>query len=829
MTTSNGAEIPPGFPIAAVDRSLASIPGLQSLGKDGPTNSGEVGPSTNDWHQSAPVLQSTTQLRGRRANMAVANASNITSMRRQTSVGRSISGGITGGFESNSIRQTVAQEIQAMERHKPVGRKASLDPVTPAPSSPRRRGTRRSNSTGPVVSPLRRRGQAEIDADANLHHVPDGDHVVTTKEPKKSWWNLSPLNRRSRSADSVSPRTKKPSLRGSGKYPSGQKLNIPEIELASNLNKVNDKKSSINPFPGDGTKKSIASVPALASKDSTSSREKMRGKKKGTPLKSKSSKKKTKDGPVGEEQDKPKSKENFNCSMASLDPDLLMQSPTPLETVAFVAEIFEEDRESTAESPKSTESDASVSPCSSFSPRTPGVLKRRAGQSPSAADHDDRRVSWVELPLHNPNQLLLKTAEENGTNETCVTQEFDQLSSHTNNNDEAPLKSSSENEGTETAERRERPNPSLESAFRRNSPRGQSHAHDERTVGTNVTSKSGTTNTSESTVKTTNRNPALKRRLTMNDPPNESCSEMEHDRERTSHEIQEPDTQEQGSFGSMESRSSRSSRSSRRSKESSSHDDSPHTKLPASQKNRNRRDSEGTGPKGRKSSTKSGSGARGKVNFIPKGKCNDSQTNVDPAEENVTASIEDGAEPGALKRISSIASDSSSLNSRRKKSYLPQRGSKVEKNESKGLKSSVNSSLDMFLQTAAMKKPNVSRTSGSRSVQSALEPGAGERARRAREEKRKNAASSLTPSRRSSSIHFSPSHAKDAGRSGVGKQRMPVHDSGDNDDMSVTSAPMLHALSTPVRFPPKEDQHRAVVDLKQTHFSSKLSKLHVAF
>jgi hypothetical protein len=57
------------------------------------------------------------------------------------------------------------------------------------------------------------------------------------------------------------------------------------------------------------------------------------------------------------------------------------------------------------------------------------------------------------------------------------------------------------------------------------------------------------------------------------------------------------------------------------------------------------------------------------------------------------------------------------------------------------------------------------------------------------------------------------------------------YDSNDADDMSVTSAPMLRrAVSSASHSQtPDGNRHRQVVDLKQTQFSNKLSKLHVAF
>jgi hypothetical protein len=52
-------------------------------------------------------------------------------------------------------------------------------------------------------------------------------------------------------------------------------------------------------------------------------------------------------------------------------------------------------------------------------PSTPGCLRRKIGKATIESPNKGKRVSWVELPLHNPQELLIKSTDHHdgrGTN-----------------------------------------------------------------------------------------------------------------------------------------------------------------------------------------------------------------------------------------------------------------------------------------------------------------------------------------------------------------------------------------------------------------------------
>mmetsp|Transcript_3147 Transcript_3147/g.7171 ORF Transcript_3147/g.7171 Transcript_3147/m.7171 type:complete len:1319 (-) Transcript_3147:69-4025(-) len=801
MTSSYGAEIPPGFPIAAVDRNLSSKSSASDTNNtsESKTGRGEA------LHQSTPVLESTTQLRGRRASHISGNDSGNHMSLRGRGVTR-VGAGAKGTADVREIRDLVAQEIKAMEHHKKLLRKRSESPkvVTPAPTStsttataatttdsststmqtpsspsPARQGpSRRSSSSGPILAPNRRRRQEEIDADAAL---PDTDSVSTPSQiKKKSWWNLSPKKsaQRSRSTDQ---RTQEATKSPTSKSPAGEKVeaeppaNLPQIDLSSTFDETSVTQSSVTASPKKGKRGSFMAASMSHAKKTAAS------------IKSKFGRKKSK-------EDDSRLMQSLNCSMASLDPDALLQSSAEGNPGTSLLDMLIEGKEDAPESPSKTQSDAIDS-------STPWVVNDKY-----TIETPDKRVSWIELPLHDPKQLLVKTSDEDGTNETSTTQELDQSISDHTDSDKAEEKESSTPSKTETPprsprsprtpRRHVRSNPSLEEALRNNPGRRRSRAHDERTVGTTATSNTATTNTSQSTIKTTNRDPIFdgKRRRASTRTSSEKSSNNEPSSSESN--LADARAQLQESYGSLGSRSSRSSQRS-----------------------------------------------KGKSD---KGTDDERKSIVHPTEEQLKLMNHDySSDRQAVRRVSSLVSPD--YRSKRK-SYLPQRGSKVEKTESKDLKSSVISSLDTFLHHDEKKRPKVS--SGNRSVQSAYERGAGERARQAREEKKKKAAEAAALARKERFAQISSPAPADKQRSNDIRRSRSMEDEevsdvvnnissinsnkndDDDDDQSTSSAPMLHRMSTlksALRTPDPVDRHRHVVDLKQTKFSNKLSKLHVAF
>jgi hypothetical protein len=813
MTSSNGAEIPPGFPIAAVDHNLAPSAGVGDTYSDMILKKGKGG----GLNGSTPVLDSTTQLRGRRASNIPGNESG----NQLSFCGRGYGKpGAAKPADPREIRDLVAQELNAMERHKKLAQKRSESPravdasplrgdapTRPLPSEqspPKLKTIQRSTSSGPILAPNRRRRQEDIDADAAL---PDTDSVSTPIQTKKKWWNLTPKKsmQRSRSAGPVSPRKKKCSESPTGKSPDGEKqlsdiLNdLPHIDLGSkldlnsNLLKITEKKNSVKPTSNGAKAGSIVSSSVLQAK-----------KKVMKSIKSKFMGKKSK-GRDGEEVDNSKMMETLNCSVASLDPDILVQSHAAPKPGASLGDMVIEDEQNKFPGELESKSvSVEASPHSS-------IYTRQVNETP------DRRVSWIELPLHDPNQLLLKSSDEDGTNETCTTQEMDQISDHTENDNREDVGLST-SQMTKMSPRRQqrRSGPSLEHAFQRDSAQRQLRGSlDERTIGSAVTSNTATTNNSGSTVRTMNKRRNPDNYSNDQEPHLEDsyCGSMGLNDDDNDNEVKM-----QESCGSVGSRLSLTSQRRRGSKRDTNE-------------------------------------SRGKTRIPSRDHGDDDNRFIgEPTEGDRDIRAEDSDDastPRPVRRASSILSPD--VSSRRRRSYIHPRSLKVDKHESTELKSSVISSLDSFLHHVEMTRPKTRQSDGSRSVQSAYERGAGERARRAREEKKKKAAEAAAIARKERFAQFSSPINGVARRrsSSVGgldqfgdggggyceaaatanSNDKSNYYSNDADDMSVTSAPMLRRAvpSASHSQTPNGNQHRQVVDLKQTQFSNKLSKLHVAF
>ena len=157
-----------------------------------------------------------------------------------------------------------------------------------------------------------------------------------------------------------------------------------------------------------------------------------------------------------------------------------------------------------------------------------------------------------------------------------------------------------------------------------------------------------------------------------------------------------------------------------------------------------------------------------------------------------------------------------------KKSYLNKRKhSKADKAESDQAKKAVNSSMDAFLEQIEKAAPI--RKDSNRSVLSSMQDSERKRRSLKRDKKKKG---ERIHSRRDK--RFDPKRR--SLESALKDLRGMVDDTDhDTDGMSVTSAPLLRYKNSASSLLKSQDSHRPVVDLKNTQFSSKLSKLHVAF
>lgn len=360
--------------------------------------------------------------------------------------------------------------------------------------------------------------------------------------------------------------------------------------------------------------------------------------------------------------------------------------------------------------------------------RSPGVLKRKSGQPKAESPNTNRRVSWVELPMTNPGTLLVKSTDTDGTNERATETSPDLVASIHDLYDEAGLAraamlASEAQEGQKNGKTRK--NPSLDAAIRQDKDKQKRHPTDERTVGT------AATNTSEATMKTNNKSEdTLAARKLL------ASKIDERERRLNSTDSDRPGVSRTTSSSSL-SRSSRSSvrRSkdstsdgssstlSRKSKSSKDDDVSENkvkktgskvsSKTKTSSKSDGKRKDDGESTKGRQRRstsmdrsvidspstqreplrrTKSDSKnahlkACSKVKYISK---------QERAENQVTG--EPTTESSRDKDVASVTRSLDTPLTKKKKSYLTRRNlMKENKEKSQGAKSSVMSSLDNFL------------------------------------------------------------------------------------------------------------------------------------
>lgn len=607
LTSSNGAEIPPGFPAAAVNSPKGSA--ATSLEMDG-------------YCSSPPMLESTTKIRQRQQQR-----------RASLNGGSEVPPPSTVDPEVNAFRKS--RRRGSLETMKSVMPSSTSDeqapPPPPQPPTPlveektpegsSKRKSRRRLSNGDTTyeavktppppppppnpetsfnrKPRRRSGIGGTGEAIDAPPPPVEEKTPETSSSRKQSGRLGIGGTDDESKASTDPKPRRKSSSRRNTHVSSSASCVPDPaapppkedkptilgSLESRLGNISNSKGS-KKASKRSSGRSVASMPAMLRKDSSS--------KKGSSSKGKR--------PKDLLPKKPSSKNRFTCfseiadfsseeqsppqngpaghvnaimnaSMLSLDPRLL-KKPEPARRVSSIAELYQEGEEGEMDLNDPSIPGSIGAPCpgtptkynqstvsldlvqvqqvslafggttgrESLSPyssaysdsdvsRSPSCLRRKIGQATAESPKNDKRVTWVELPLHNPETLLVKSADRDGTNETSTTTTFDAAAISTS--DDA---SDDEREETSAAalykpKKQERvtrlsssaksqsykskPNsiPSLDLTLGRTEKRRRSRSEDEGTVATTTTTNTANTDSSVATMKTTNRS-ATDRQLT---------------------------------------------------------------------------------------------------------------------------------------------------------------------------------------------------------------------------------------------------------------------------------------------------------------------------
>ncbi|KAL3908286.1 MAG: hypothetical protein SGILL_008539, partial [Bacillariaceae sp.] len=502
MSLSNGADVPPGFPAVAVDSSNRSSEEIIEV-----TGAGDT--------KNAAVLDSTARLRERQAMSESMNSVSYSpgtlaakgGDKTRRSRRRSILGSIQAA-ETNDIQPHPCQDPE--ERRKSL--RATMSETIQSPS---KKTSMRQTSVGKrSLSPQGRNAAvaASLDSTADKTSKPEVDGQPASNQ----------------TTNEVEPTSPGPLSERKAAYlvetPKAEAKDKSEKGLWWNLSKVSNNKSS---SAKKGSSKSVISAPALAGKISS-----VFGKARGKKSKSKS------------EEDIETS--NFNqleASNASLDLDLLTDSPS-IHKVSNADELFQEEERNTS---LREQDDDIISEASS------GDDERYLNQTGMPSNGEPSRVSWVELPLFDPQQLLMKSTDHDGTNEMT------ELSGHVRQIDESIEESL---KAWSAHGEKKKHNPSLQATIGKDSEsRKNSGAKDERTIVT------ATTNSSDTTTKTTNFVPSKKKQARQLDTMNKDLGASQDS--LTVDQLTDALPDEGGSSGSL-SRSSQRSKGSKSSKSSKS-------------------------------------------------------------------------------------------------------------------------------------------------------------------------------------------------------------------------------------------------------------------
>jgi hypothetical protein len=783
LSLGGGAEIPPGFPVAAVDNRGQST-----------TENGKGG------EDSPHVLDSTARLRERQAG--VSKSTNLTShgsdiadpvegptQRRSRSIlGSTMSPGVenhrekthTGGIEDRrkTLRATRSESVK-------FGNHALLRRNNAFVGSPSfHRQCKKSISDSDIGTNKPSRTAQRVD------QAVEKPGVSKELEEKRS-------TRRSQSPGTLAKKTPA--------HPeefSTDRKGETEKYCPRNLSNVDQKKTLNKASKRNKSSEIIASSAALERRKSGSSE--------GRRLKKKSGKKTAK-APLGEitdvhddegnESEKRCSShgqtalsrfERFDSSIDSLDVDLLTNSPST-HKVSSVDQMFDddddqEDKQNQHDMPSLISTDAAHV--------TRDILNSRG--------KDETRLSWIELPLFDPQQLLVKSSDCDGANETS------ELSSHVRSTDilRDPIFADEEEKKD-----KKKANPSLRSVIDKDKAKRQaSQSRDGKTVITT------TTTTSDATTKTTNKDPTVKKSARTKakvDDLGASQNSMTID------QLDFPEAGEQGSLYSLSRSSNRGKGNSRRSKGSlgSKGSFSDSSASVGKSKTRRCRNTGESSEKVKDNNRLVNSSSRCQLQRQSSeynGKGRQSPHHQQIVEPLMTTAL-DGEDHSILKKKAKSESPGT-IN--RKKSYLSKR--KTDKAEAKY---AVNTSLDTFLKQVEQAAPVVK--DDNRSVYSSMHEK--DRHWRQRENNR-------------DMIHSRPISRMEQRRwldSALGLEALGIEDGGksddDTDNMSIASAPLLISKSRSTIMKrlqneePQLESQRPVVDLKKTQFSNKLTKLHVEF
>lgn len=774
----NGAEVPPGFPVAAVNTNIQKGSDLQ---------------------QSSTILDSTTRLRERQTGHSynTTNSSgDITSRRR-----RSIIGSVAPSLGEEKQKELTADSPDT-ENKRSTLRASKSESIKRGPG---RMSRRHSMEMG--VVPMQQRKKSISDSEINTDRVSKSDKDIIQSANRAGQGRKIERQRPNRRNQSPATLTKK-----SPAHTRDKSLDRDErgaLDLSKNLSKVNEKKSS-NKTSRKGSSQIIANAPANSDRKSTPTERRRLKRNSSKEADTISSATTSVQSTLVDHRSEVKADsshfDNFHSSVDSLEVDLLVHSPSLNNRVSNVDQLFDDDgKENTGNNEQETLSTSS----DSSDDMNHSII----------SEEDPTRVSWVELPLCNPEQLLVKTTDHDGTNEVS------ELSSHTRSLKllDDPMAMLSQKIAEEEKEKAniKKSNPSLQATIDKDKDKQQfTGSQDEKTIVTTTTS------TSDATMKTTNKDPAVKKIPAKAKAKQEdfgaSLDSMSFDL------LDVPERGEQGSSGSISrsskrrKESSKTSKDSLRSKGSLGSKDSLSESSSSMGKSESKRSSRTTGSEAEKSKDKSkrkeGS-SRSRLQKKPSErkekdkaatKANDVETTVDA--EGLSSPMKKSSleSPGTLSR---------------KKSYLNKRKIvKADKDGSKEAKKAVNTSLDTFLQRIEQAAPVVK--DDNRSVYSSMQ----DRDRKRRSVLQKEKSKGKSSGRRFSSLH--PRKSLEGALEGLDGGGNSDHDT---DSMSITSAPMLRSRSRTSLVKhlkegsPMLQSQKAVVDLKKTQFSNKLSKLHVAF
>jgi hypothetical protein len=906
MIASTGAEVPPGFPAAAVNS--VSVSHHDNLA----TSERSTSPVPSG------IAESTAQIRERQQQRS----------------------SLTGGGRDKSLSALDPD----VDHFRKARRRSSMDNTGTSTCAGASTGTGTGTGTTPNTS-------QSTDSNITLEPAPPPPQTAMSLRRK-------PRNHSSNAA--LDDGAGGPSTPGKSRQNRKRISSTPEGDetsamLGAKVAVVTDAKGSKKPSKIES--RSVASAPAHSNKHSSSSKRRSKQNSEGKSLTRKESRSKLTSGdrktpleslsemkpsalPAREHSNAIPKKENMedlmNCSMASLDPNLLNRTTAPISSIV---ELYSEDNEvenngnsgsiglgekfrdqyghpqDYNQSTISFDSTQLQNAAAAFGGTTaffrgtgsgastpksgsdgeglisPGCLRRKIGQVAAVSPRImDKRVSWVELPLHNPEALVLKSTSTDGTNETVTTTTHDAVPDMPNNDEEGDdsdqeiessafsLKGESEGsvdgtkkigetekssvstksmqsksrrkstggsdatkkgvsldkDGTPAKPTQSKPNRSLDEALKREDEMVSKDHMDERTVATSAT---GNTNASEKTVKTANRStsphdakPTLSKGADTNDYQDSiSADDLADDlplvKDGSSTSLRSAGSNSSSSLGRRRGKdessgtpekrksgsSQRKSRSRGDSKESSRPKEGGSREHRRSKLSKERSRSNVSGeskrkpkPNGSDRSLSSEDGTRKPGETIKFRPSAEIQPSGEPTQE---SSDENDAKP-KLKVNAAIGSEDGTR-VRRKRSYLPRNTAKGDKYNSKEQRDSIKSSLDKFLEKMDDTGPIIK--DDNRSVYSAIQDN--DRKKRIRDRKREELGTTR--------IRRIPRQNSRTTARGVERQA-----SDDDDNVSVSSAPMFSSRQARKRL---EEQTRPVVNLKETNFSTKLHKLHVAF